>query len=41
VHFVAEGELRGPMRFITPLVAPMLRRQFASYHANLRRYLED
>jgi uncharacterized protein YndB with AHSA1/START domain len=41
VHFVAAGELRGAMRFVTPLVAPMLRRQFAAYHANLRRYLED
>ena len=41
VHFVAEGELRGPMRFARPLVAPILRRQFAAYHANLRRYLED
>lgn len=41
VHFVAEGELRGPMRFISRLVAPILRRQFEAYHANLRRYLED
>jgi uncharacterized protein YndB with AHSA1/START domain len=41
VYFLAEGELRGAMRFAGPLVAPMLRRQFAAYHANLRRYLED
>jgi uncharacterized protein YndB with AHSA1/START domain len=41
VHFVAAGELRGPLRFLTPVVAPLLRRQFAGYHANLRRYLED
>jgi uncharacterized protein YndB with AHSA1/START domain len=41
VSFVAAGELRGPLRFLTPLVAPLIRRQFAGYHANLRRYLED
>jgi uncharacterized protein YndB with AHSA1/START domain len=41
VHFVAEGSLRGPLRWLERLVAPMLARQFAGYHANLRRYLED
>src|SRR5689334_23240579 len=41
VRFVAGGELRGPVRFLTPVIAPLLRRQFEGYHANLRRYLED
>jgi len=41
VHFVAEGQLRGPMRFAQPLLKPMLARQFAGYHTKLRENLES
>jgi len=40
VHFVAEGELRGGMRVLQPLLRLALARQFAGYHRNLRRNLE-
>jgi uncharacterized protein YndB with AHSA1/START domain len=40
VHFVAEGNLRGVMRMVEPLVKRMLGRRMAGYHANLRRNLE-
>jgi uncharacterized protein YndB with AHSA1/START domain len=40
VEFVAEGELRGVMRLAQPIVKRMLDRQFAGYHANLRRNVE-
>jgi uncharacterized protein YndB with AHSA1/START domain len=35
VSFTAEGDLRGPMRFITPIVRRLMARQFAEYHRNL------
>jgi len=38
--FVAEGPLSGPMRLAGPLVKLMLGREFARYHANLRRNVE-
>ena len=41
VHFVAEGELRGAMRFAAPLMKPLMRRQFAGYHAKLRSNVES
>jgi uncharacterized protein YndB with AHSA1/START domain len=41
VVFVAEGELRGPMRPLGPLITRAIARQFASYHRNLRRNLES
>jgi uncharacterized protein YndB with AHSA1/START domain len=40
VHFVAEGELKGAVRFLGPLAARMIGRQFRGYHENLRRNLE-
>ena len=40
VHFVAEGDLRGPMRLAQPLIKRLMSRQFAGYHENLRRRLE-
>jgi carbon monoxide dehydrogenase subunit G len=40
VHFVAEGDLPGPMRIISPVAARVMARQFAGYHENLRRNLE-
>ena len=40
VTFLAEGELRGPARFLGPLVKSLIARQFAGYHRNLRRNLE-
>jgi uncharacterized protein YndB with AHSA1/START domain len=36
VSFMAEGELRGPMRFLTPIVQRVMANQFAGYHRNLR-----
>ncbi len=36
VSFTAEGDLRGPMRFIAPIVQRLMARQFADYHRNLR-----
>jgi uncharacterized protein YndB with AHSA1/START domain len=40
VVFVAQGDLRGPMRLLAPLVKRAIARQFAAYHRNLRRNLE-
>jgi uncharacterized protein YndB with AHSA1/START domain len=40
VTFTAEGELRGPMRFLTPLVRRVMARQFADYHRRLCRNVE-
>jgi carbon monoxide dehydrogenase subunit G len=40
VSFVAEGDLRGPMRLLEPLVKRAMARQFAGYHRNLRRNVE-
>jgi carbon monoxide dehydrogenase subunit G len=40
VHFVAQGQLRGLMRFLEPVVSRVGARQFAGYHLNLRRNLE-
>ena len=40
VSFVAEGELRGPLRLLSPLVARVMARQFAVYHRTLRANLE-
>ncbi|MBI5105113.1 MAG: SRPBCC family protein [Solirubrobacterales bacterium] len=40
VAFVAEGELRGPMRFLGPVVQRVIARQFAGYHDHLRRNVE-
>jgi carbon monoxide dehydrogenase subunit G len=40
VTFVAEGELRGAMRLVGPVIKPLIARRFAGYHRNLRRNLE-
>ena len=40
VHFVAEGELRGPTRLLQPLIRRMTAKTFAGYHENLRRNIE-
>ena len=40
VTFLAEGELRGPLRVLRPLVKRLIARQFAGYHRKLRRNLE-
>jgi carbon monoxide dehydrogenase subunit G len=40
VDFVAEGDLRGPMKLLGPIVARMMGRQFREYHRNLRRNVE-
>jgi uncharacterized protein YndB with AHSA1/START domain len=40
VEFVAEGELRGAMRFAAPIIGPVIGRQFRGYHENLRRNVE-
>lgn len=40
VSFVAEGDLRGPMRLLEPLVKRIMARNFAGYHRNLRRNVE-
>ena len=41
VGFVAEGELTGLMKLVEPLAGRGLARQFARYHKNLRRNLEQ
>jgi hypothetical protein len=41
VRFVAEGELTGLMRALQPLAKRLADRQFAAYHRNLRRNLEQ
>ncbi|HEY3945648.1 MAG TPA: SRPBCC family protein [Solirubrobacteraceae bacterium] len=40
VHFVAEGELSGPIKLLEPVASRVFARQFAGYHQNLRRALE-
>jgi len=40
VTFMAEGELRGAVRYLQPLVKRLIARQFAGYHRNLRRNVE-
>ena len=40
VTFVAEGELRGPLRLLGPLTKRLIARQFAGYHESLRRNVE-
>ena len=39
VGFEAEGELRGSMRFLAPIVQRLMAREFASYHRKLRANL--
>jgi carbon monoxide dehydrogenase subunit G len=41
VHFVADGQLRGVMRLLEPVVSRVMARQFAGYHRNLRRNVES
>ena len=41
VHFVADGQLRGVMRLLEPIVTRIRARQFAGYHRNLRRIVES
>ena len=38
VLFVAEGRLRGPTRWIGPIVRLVMARQFAGYHRKLREH---
>jgi carbon monoxide dehydrogenase subunit G len=40
VAFVAEGELRGAWRLLTPVISRAMGRQFRGYHDTLRRNLE-
>jgi uncharacterized protein YndB with AHSA1/START domain len=40
VHFVAAGELQGPMRFLRPIAERVVARQFKGFHENLRENLE-
>jgi len=40
VSFTAEGDLRGAMRFIAPIVQRLMARQFADYHRNLCEKVE-
>lgn len=41
IRFRAHGKLSGPTRIIEPLVARMLRKQFAEHVATLKRVLES
>jgi uncharacterized protein YndB with AHSA1/START domain len=41
VDFVAEGELTGALRLLAPLARRGIAREFAGYHENLRRALEQ
>ncbi len=41
VDFLAEGELSGLARLAQPLLAKLTARQFARYHALLKRNVED
>jgi uncharacterized protein YndB with AHSA1/START domain len=41
VAFNVQGEPRGPMRFLAPLLKIALKRQFREHLANLKRVLED
>jgi uncharacterized protein YndB with AHSA1/START domain len=40
VRFVAEGELRGALRWVEPVARRVMARQFAKYHRLLRVHLE-
>jgi carbon monoxide dehydrogenase subunit G len=40
VHFVAEGNLTGPMRLVEPLVRRAIARSFRHYHALFARNVE-
>ena len=41
VHFVAEGELGGLARVAQPVLARLIKRQFADYHRRLKRNVEE
>lgn len=41
VTFSAEGELRGLVRLLAPVLKRVMARQFAGYHRNLRRNVEQ
>jgi uncharacterized protein YndB with AHSA1/START domain len=41
VRCVVAGDLRGPMRLLSPLVARAMARQFRAYHEQLRKNLES
>ena len=41
MHFVAQGELPGAMRLLSPLLGRLMARQFAGYHRTLRANLEE
>jgi uncharacterized protein YndB with AHSA1/START domain len=41
VEFVAEGPVPGLMRLAAPIVKRLMGREFAEYHANLRRNIES
>ena len=41
VEFVAEGELRGAAQLAGPIFKRLMRRQFATYHHNLRANVES
>ena len=41
VEFVAEGELRGATRLAGPIFKRLMRRQFVTYHHNLRANVES
>jgi uncharacterized protein YndB with AHSA1/START domain len=41
VRCVVEGSLRGPQRFLSPIVSRVIARQFATYHEHLRQNLES
>jgi uncharacterized protein YndB with AHSA1/START domain len=40
VHFAAEGEQKGMMKLLGPLMPRLLAREFRGYHEHLRRRLE-
>ena len=40
VHFVADGELTGPLKLLEPIARRALVRQFRAYHRNLKREIE-
>jgi uncharacterized protein YndB with AHSA1/START domain len=41
VTFIAEGELRGPIRFFGSIVSRLMTRQFAAHHRNLARRVQS
>jgi uncharacterized protein YndB with AHSA1/START domain len=41
VRCVVEGSLRGPQRFLSPIVSRVIAHQFATYHEHLRKNLES